>query len=89
MPGRFFQCAGSSGSATGFGAGTGAFLHKAAVSGWSVTGLEPDEGARKICMDKYGIGAEDPEKLFSLEGAQFQAGSSENIRNRTINRNAV
>jgi len=62
-----------SGSLLDIGAGTGAFLHQAAVSGWSVTGLEPDEGARKICMDKYGIKEDVPEKLFGLEGDRYDA----------------
>lgn len=53
------------------GAGTGAFLHKACVCGWSVTGLEPDEGARKICREKYGLQPEAPEKLFELASGKY------------------
>lgn len=53
------------------GTGTGAFLHKAAQSGWLVTGLEPDEGARKICLDKYNLQAETPDKLFDLPTEKF------------------
>lgn len=53
------------------GIGTGAFLHKAAQSGWSVTGLEPDAGARKICKDKYNLRAETPDKLFYLPSEKF------------------
>jgi 2-polyprenyl-3-methyl-5-hydroxy-6-metoxy-1,4-benzoquinol methylase len=53
------------------GTGTGAFLHKAFQSGWSVTGLEPDAGARKICKDKYGLQPEEPGKLFDLPTQQF------------------
>ena len=48
------------------GTGTGAFLHKAFKSGWQVTGLEPDAGARKICLDKYKLTTEAPGKLFEL-----------------------
>ena len=55
------------------GAGTGAFLDKAHHSGWVVTGLEPDQGARKICLDKYGIQSEMPEKLFELPSQQYDA----------------
>ena len=55
------------------GAGTGAFLDKAQSSGWEVTGLEPDEGARKICLDKYGIQSELPELLFSLASQKYDA----------------
>lgn len=61
------------GSLLEIGAGTGAFLHKAVVSGWSVTGLEPDEGARKICMDKYGLQTDAPEKLFELPPKKYDA----------------
>lgn len=55
------------------GAGTGAFLHKAFDSGWLVTGIEPDEGARKICEEKYGIQADSPEKLFDFPDGQYDA----------------
>ena len=53
------------------GTGTGAFLHKAFQSGWSVTGLEPDAGARKICKDKYDLQSEEPGKLFDLPAQKF------------------
>ncbi len=53
------------------GTGTGAFLHKAAQSGWLVTGLEPDAGARKICQEKYNLQAETPGQLFNLPSEQF------------------
>ena len=55
------------------GTGTGAFLHKAYTSGWSVKGLEPDAGARKICMDKYDLQPEEPEELFKLPSEQYNA----------------
>ena len=55
------------------GAGTGAFLDKANRSNWVATGLEPDQGARKICLDKYGIQSEMPEKLFELPSQQYDA----------------
>jgi transcription elongation factor Elf1 len=48
------------GSLLDIGCGTGAFLHKAHLSGWSVKGIEPDEGARKICRDKYGLEPGEP-----------------------------
>lgn len=53
------------------GTGTGAFLHKAAQSCCSVTGLEPDEGARKICQDKYNLQVQTPEKLFDFASGEF------------------
>ncbi|MBC7890258.1 MAG: class I SAM-dependent methyltransferase [Ferruginibacter sp.] len=61
------------GSLLDIGCGTGAFFHKAVVSGWSVTGLEPDEGARKICKDKYDLQAEPPGKLFELNSEHYDA----------------
>ncbi|MEO6548236.1 MAG: class I SAM-dependent methyltransferase [Ferruginibacter sp.] len=60
-----------SGALLDIGAGTGAFLYKAFTKGWEVTGLEPDEGARRICKDKYGLTTEAPAKLFELSTAQF------------------
>ncbi|MEO7768527.1 MAG: class I SAM-dependent methyltransferase [Ferruginibacter sp.] len=53
------------------GSGTGAFLHKAFTAGWEVTGLEPDDGARTICKEKYDIQPEPPGKLFELSTAKF------------------
>lgn len=55
------------------GAGTGAFLDKAIHSGWVVRGLEPDQGARNICFDKYGIQSETPDTLFEIPGNQCDA----------------
>ena len=63
----------STGSLLDIGTGTGAFLHKAFQSGWSVTGLEPDEGARQICYDKYKLQPEPPSKLFELETGKYDA----------------
>ena len=70
------QCVGnktSPGSLLDIGAGTGAFLHKAYTSGWAVTGLEPDAGARKICKDKYNIDTEASGKLFDLPAKKYDA----------------
>ncbi len=55
------------------GSGTGAFLDRAFESGWSVTGIEPDEGARNICKEKYGIQTDSPEKLFKFPDEQYDA----------------
>lgn len=55
------------------GSGTGAFLNKMQQNGWQVTGLEPDETARKKCLENHGITAQPPENLFSLPDASFDA----------------
>lgn len=55
------------------GSGTGAFLQRVVASGWSVTGIEPDEGARTICKTKYGLQADSPEKLFEFQDEQYDA----------------
>ncbi len=56
------------------GAGTGAFLNKVGnFANWSVTGLEPDAGARKVCNEKYHLRLEASEKLFDLPSEKFDA----------------
>ena len=41
------------------GAGTGAFLHTMQQAGWEVTGIEPDETARRIAKKTNGIDLKD------------------------------
>ena len=53
------------------GAGTGAFINQAVNKNWHSVGLEPDEGARNICLDKYNILLESPEKLTDLPSGNF------------------
>jgi 2-polyprenyl-3-methyl-5-hydroxy-6-metoxy-1,4-benzoquinol methylase len=53
------------------GSGTGAFLRKAFTAGFLVTGLEPDDGARKICKDKYDLQLEEPQNLFELTSEKY------------------
>jgi 2-polyprenyl-3-methyl-5-hydroxy-6-metoxy-1,4-benzoquinol methylase len=55
------------------GAGTGAFVNAAVSQDWSATGLEPDEGARNICQEKYSLQLGNPGKLFELPSNQFDA----------------
>jgi SAM-dependent methyltransferase len=56
------------------GAGTGAFLSKVGnFANWSVTGLEPDAGARKVCNENYNLRLEPSEKLFELPSEKFDA----------------
>ncbi|MCK9402555.1 MAG: class I SAM-dependent methyltransferase [Chitinophagaceae bacterium] len=55
------------------GAGTGAFVHTMKQAGWEVTGLEPEENARKVAFDKYGIQLVSPDHLFQLGKASLDA----------------
>ena len=55
------------------GCGTGAFLDTMKEAGWSITGLEPDEAARKKAIELYDIHPQEPGKLFELPAASFNA----------------
>ncbi|MGF2411378.1 class I SAM-dependent methyltransferase [Ferruginibacter sp.] len=55
------------------GCGTGAFLHTMKTAGWGITGLEPDETARKKAAELYSINPQSPEKLFELQPASYHA----------------
>ena len=63
----------SIGSLLDVGCGTGAFLNTMHQSGWQITGLEPDETARRKAKELYNLDLETPEKLFSLPGNSFDA----------------
>lgn len=53
------------------GAGTGAFAHTMEKHGWTVQGIEPDESARKIAKDNYGLDLQTPEKLDLIQTQSF------------------
>ncbi|MEO6219344.1 MAG: class I SAM-dependent methyltransferase [Ginsengibacter sp.] len=55
------------------GCGTGAFLNTMKKANWKVTGLEPDETARKKALDLYDLQLNTSEKLFSLPNESFDA----------------
>lgn len=55
------------------GCGTGAFLHYMKQLGWQVTGLEPDDIARKNAKTLYNIEPLPSTELFSLPPQQFDA----------------
>ncbi|WP_332734464.1 class I SAM-dependent methyltransferase [Flavihumibacter sp.] len=61
----------NTGSILDLGAGTGAFLNEMKEHGWTVTGLEPDAGARKHAHDRYGLSFADAENLFKLNEKSF------------------
>lgn len=53
------------------GAGTGAFVYTMKQAGWEVTGLEPDEDARKVAFDKHSVQLVPPDQLFQWKESSF------------------
>ncbi|MEM7039314.1 MAG: class I SAM-dependent methyltransferase [Bacteroidota bacterium] len=49
------------------GSGAGAFLATMKTAGWNVTGLEPDEGARQVAINDFGVEARPIEDFMGLE----------------------
>jgi SAM-dependent methyltransferase len=48
------------------GSGTGAFVNEMNQNGWQVTGLEPDENARKVAKDSFHCELKSTGELFHL-----------------------
>lgn len=63
----------TNGNILDIGCGTGAFLHVMRQSGWNTTGIEPDEGARNIAYQKYGLSILPSGALYNLPQNNFQA----------------
>lgn len=61
----------SKGSLLDLGAGTGAFASYMQQSGWTVTGVEPDEQARKKAADTYSVQLYEASRFFELEENWF------------------
>lgn len=55
------------------GSGTGAFLNEMKGRGWEITGLEPDEDARKVARQLHGIELSEASLLYRLPAAGFDA----------------
>ena len=55
------------------GAGTGAFLNTMQQAGWSCTGIEPDENARKKASELYNLDLKNAENFYLLPAATFDA----------------
>jgi 2-polyprenyl-3-methyl-5-hydroxy-6-metoxy-1,4-benzoquinol methylase len=55
------------------GCGTGAFLNTMQQAGWKITGLEPDEAARKTAQSLYNIQPLPSQKIFELPPNTFDA----------------
>lgn len=54
------------------GAGTGAFAAVMQQNGWKVTGLEPDETARKNALQNHQLQLQTLDTLYQLPAAQYQ-----------------
>jgi 2-polyprenyl-3-methyl-5-hydroxy-6-metoxy-1,4-benzoquinol methylase len=55
------------------GSGTGAFVNTMQLQGWSVTGLEPDEDARKTAESLYNIKLDGTDRFYQLPQGYFDA----------------
>ncbi len=55
------------------GAGTGAFVGYMQERGWEVTGLEPDETARRVALTDHKAALLDMDSLFNLPSDSFDA----------------
>jgi SAM-dependent methyltransferase len=55
------------------GCGTGAFVNEMQQAGWSVTGLEPDAGARAMADKLYGLKISGADELYVLPAESFGA----------------
>ena len=63
----------SNGNILDIGCGTGAFLHTMKIGGWKITGLEPDENARKKAKILYGIEPQPSNNIFNLPDNNYDA----------------
>lgn len=55
------------------GSGTGYFAATMSKAGWQVAGVEPDEGARNIAMERHSLKLLPGEELFNLPANKFDA----------------
>ncbi|HEV7332940.1 MAG TPA: class I SAM-dependent methyltransferase [Flavisolibacter sp.] len=55
------------------GAGIGAFLSEMQQRGWEVTGIEPDQTARKNAQELFGLSLQQPNVLSKLPANRFDA----------------
>jgi cyclopropane fatty-acyl-phospholipid synthase-like methyltransferase len=55
------------------GSGTGSFVNEMKQNGWLVTGLEPDEDARKTAKELYQLELHDTKELYQLSTGSFDA----------------
>jgi 2-polyprenyl-3-methyl-5-hydroxy-6-metoxy-1,4-benzoquinol methylase len=55
------------------GSGIGAFLDVMKEKGWQVDGVEPDDDARKLAKELFGLSIKDPSALFNFPASSFDA----------------
>jgi 2-polyprenyl-3-methyl-5-hydroxy-6-metoxy-1,4-benzoquinol methylase len=55
------------------GAGTGAFLQVMNRKGWEIQGIEPDEGARSVARELYGLELQNKDHFYQLRENSFDA----------------
>lgn len=55
------------------GCGTGEFLSTLKKKSWNVTGIEPDEGARQMAINNFGISVFPAEELMGLAEEKYDA----------------
>ncbi len=63
----------NNGSVLDVGSGTGSFANEMKQHGWEVTGLEPDEDARKVAHASHRIQLKDISALYELKPGSFDA----------------
>ena len=61
------------GSLLDVGTGTGYFINHMQNAGWSVLGLEPDEGARTYAQREFGVKVQDIDSLGTLDTGAYDA----------------
>jgi 2-polyprenyl-3-methyl-5-hydroxy-6-metoxy-1,4-benzoquinol methylase len=61
------------GSLLDIGCGTGAFLNTMKGKGWQVQGMEPEEDARKLAKQLYGLSIDEPTAINELNDQSFDA----------------
>lgn len=55
------------------GSGTGAFVGEMQSKGWQITGLEPDEDARKVALEVNKVTLSDIGQFFQLQAGTYDA----------------
>lgn len=63
----------SKGNLLDIGSGTGAFLNTMKEKNWQVKGIEPDEDARKLAKQLYGLSVDEPAAINELNDQSFDA----------------